>query len=91
MQIKIKFKKEDAWIGVYWDLHNIWICLIPFFPINIKREAVCYECKRRIKGNYSDHGWHDDVKWIKFSEHSNELVTCWEMHKIDEAVDAECS
>ena len=36
--MNIRFKKQDCWIGIYWDNLNIWICLIPCFPINIKRK-----------------------------------------------------
>ena len=89
--IKLKFKKEDAWFGVFWDELNIWICLIPFFPIHIQRHSICYECKKRIKDKYGGHGWHNDIKWIKYSNYTDELVTCWENHKIDNEVDANCS
>lgn len=48
IKIKLEFKLEDFWIGVFWkrkprweelryvgkDLH-IWICIIPCFPIHI--------------------------------------------------------
>jgi hypothetical protein len=39
MKIRIEFKLQDMWIGVYWQkkyacLH-IWICLVPCFPIHI--------------------------------------------------------
>ena len=33
--VRIEFKKQDFWIGAYWDSSNIWICLIPCFPIHI--------------------------------------------------------
>ena len=52
MEIKIEFKLEDFWIGVFWkreprwdelrflgkDLH-IWICIIPCLPIHIIKYA----------------------------------------------------
>lgn len=38
--LSIQFKKEDAWIGVYWDKENIWICIIPCFPIWIIRKLT---------------------------------------------------
>jgi hypothetical protein len=28
-----KFKKQDLWIGAYWDNHYLYICLIPCFPL----------------------------------------------------------
>lgn len=48
MTIKFEFEPRDLWIGVYWDTHyqcvgevcgiiNIWICLIPCFPIHITK------------------------------------------------------
>jgi hypothetical protein len=37
--IRIEFKPQDCWIGVYWKseklLVDIWICIIPMFPIHI--------------------------------------------------------
>ena len=50
----------------------------------------CYQCVRELKKDNSD-GWHDDIKWIKYSQYSDELVTCWKDHLIDEAVEADCS
>ena len=42
MKIRIEFKKEDLWVGVfykkphrYWDDWHVWICLLPCFPIHI--------------------------------------------------------
>lgn len=44
----IKFKREDAWIGVYWEsyrcvtssrayeVYKAWICVIPCIPIHIE-------------------------------------------------------
>lgn len=42
-EIALEFKKEDAWIGAYWTNDrmfgsryiNIWMCVIPFFPLRI--------------------------------------------------------
>jgi len=90
-RISVKFKKQDAWFGVYWDSLNIWICLIPFLPIHILRKSICYECGKRINNEYGSQGWHDDVKWIKFSNYSDELVTCWKNKCIDDEVEANCS
>lgn len=69
------------------------------FCYDCKSEKVygqCYECKKPIKtGNDikldGSDGWHDDLKWIKYSKYSDELVTCWDNHLIDEAVEADCS
>jgi len=49
--MKIKFKKEDFWIGVYWETINIktdvgekswiidfYVCIIPCFPIHFRYE-----------------------------------------------------
>ena len=47
MKIRLQFKLQDFWIGVFWRsrsiwpvgdyrLTSIWICLIPCFPINIE-------------------------------------------------------
>lgn len=90
-RLSIKFKKEDCWVGVYWNSLNIWICIIPFFPIHILRESICKGCGKRIKGEYGNMGWHDDKKWIKYSRYSDELVTCWKNKKINDIVDEECS
>ena len=36
--IKLEFKLQDFWSGVFWknqkDLIDIWICLVPCFPIH---------------------------------------------------------
>lgn len=37
-RISIGYKKQDAWVGVYWDSKYIYVCLIPFLPIKIKRK-----------------------------------------------------
>ena len=40
-KVNIEFKKEDCWIGIYWrrkiNSLNIWICIIPCFPIHIRK------------------------------------------------------
>lgn len=38
MKVNLEFKKQDAWIGVYWTKLDIWICLVPFIPIHIQKE-----------------------------------------------------
>jgi len=53
---QIEFKKQDAWVGVYWDKENCWICLIPCFPIHI--------AKKKSKSGYSLL-FHRRVKMIK--------------------------
>jgi hypothetical protein len=41
---QLEFKKQDLWIGIYWERKfiskivlrtDIWICLIPMFPLHI--------------------------------------------------------
>lgn len=44
MNIKLEFKKQDAWIGAYWDKDDIWICLIPCFPIHISKRYLPNTC-----------------------------------------------
>ena len=34
-RVKIGFKKQDCWVGAYWDKSHLWICLIPCFFIRI--------------------------------------------------------
>jgi len=42
MKIKLEFKIQDMWLGVFWkksvEQTDIWICLIPTFPIHIIKE-----------------------------------------------------
>jgi len=52
-RISIGFKKEDVWIGVYWDTKFIYVCLVPFFPIKIKRKLN--EVSRKCE-NCQDYG-----------------------------------
>lgn len=55
MKIKIKFKKEDCWIGCYWEkIHDswkIWVCLIPCLPIciSIKRDTRPNPLKEKLE------------------------------------------
>lgn len=39
-KIRLEFKIQDLWIGIFWKkkirLYNIWICVIPCFPIHVK-------------------------------------------------------
>lgn len=49
MKIKLEYKLQDSWIGVFWKRSmvaeemlldpypqlDIWICIIPWFPIHI--------------------------------------------------------
>lgn len=38
--IGLEFKLQDFWVGAFWDITryngDIWICLIPMFPIHIE-------------------------------------------------------
>lgn len=46
MKVRVEFKLEDMWVGVFWRKWefgraigiDIWICLVPCFPIHITRE-----------------------------------------------------
>jgi hypothetical protein len=50
VKVRIEFKLQDMWVGVFWkrdvdfitDLRelNIWICLIPCLPIHIYKEEI---------------------------------------------------
>lgn len=44
MTVKLEVKKQDCWIGVYWETkkfpsglvnHDVWVCIIPMLPIHI--------------------------------------------------------
>ncbi len=56
MKIKLEFKLQDIWIGVFWKTRRIpveqtayyayfdmWICLIPMFPIHISKMEKRYD------------------------------------------------
>lgn len=90
-RLSIKFKKQDAWIGVYWDNLHVWFCILPFFPIEFLRESICLYCNERIKGEFGNVGLHDKIKNKRYSEHTDELVTCREAQSINDTVDEECS
>lgn len=50
MKLRIEFKKQDQWIGRYYDEYNEYICLIPC--IVIIREKKCKHCEEQDgKGN----------------------------------------
>lgn len=40
MSIRLEFKLEDFWMGVFWkrDAHalHIWICLVPCLPFHVQ-------------------------------------------------------
>ena len=40
LNIDVEFKLQDFWVGAYWKrgIHkfDIWICIIPCFPIHIE-------------------------------------------------------
>jgi len=66
------------------------------YCVDCKSERIyrtCYECKKIIKEEPFNgrENWHDDVKWIKYSQYTDELVTCYQNYKINEAVDEDCS
>lgn len=41
-KIRFEFKKEDAWIGIFWKKRNdpnyrrldVWVCAIPYLPLH---------------------------------------------------------
>ena len=47
MKVRLEFKRQDLWIGMYWrktkvnlPLHQLlrwdfWICVVPCFPLHI--------------------------------------------------------
>ncbi len=41
MRIRLEFKIEDFWIGVFWQRRdpygtlNVWVCFLPCVPIHI--------------------------------------------------------
>jgi hypothetical protein len=39
IRIRLEFKVQDLWIGIYWSTTDsatdIWICLLPTLPIHI--------------------------------------------------------
>jgi len=53
-RIQFFFKKEDAWIGCYWDLLSIFVCPLPFCVIKIGRKLKpspkneCFECGAKV-------------------------------------------
>ena len=66
-RVKILFKKQDLWVGGYWDKYNIWICIIPCFPIWIRRSDKCRTC-----GQYETEGRTCSCK----TEDHNPANTC---------------
>ena len=44
MKIKLEFKIQDMWIGIFWKKSDIrtdvWICSVPMFPIHIILENI---------------------------------------------------
>lgn len=41
-KIRLEFKVEDMWIGIFWKRNrpDIWICFIPMFPVHVWNEEV---------------------------------------------------
>ena len=50
---KIEFKKQDCWVGFYWEkrrrtttiqndelVYHLWICLIPMLPLHITWKLI---------------------------------------------------
>ncbi len=38
-RLRLEFKPQDCWIGVFWKRDNVWICLVPMLPIHVFREV----------------------------------------------------
>ena len=59
MKTQTKFKKEDTWLGVFWQNReyefHAWICIIPCLPIHIswnkyrKDEPRQWKCGHTVK------------------------------------------
>jgi len=71
-RIRIKFVKEDLWIGAYYNHERIYICLIPTLPIIIfrKKSDICKLCNQhRTHDDYckcpenQDHDDHNNCKF----------------------------
>ena len=39
MRIRLEFKPQDCWIGLYWKSNilycHVWICLLPMLPVHV--------------------------------------------------------
>lgn len=44
MKVRLEFKKEDLWVGVYWRgvpwadaywRYDIWLCVLPCLPVHV--------------------------------------------------------
>ncbi len=67
MQIKLEFKKEYFWIGVHWERSireilyklqsrlDIWICVLPCFPIHIVRVTTVRDYSEEAKSKIPIH------------------------------------
>ena len=74
-RIRVEFKKEDAWVGVFWRteknprglLTTWWVCLVPMVPIVINRvreRRWCYGCFQHVpEGQGEAHG---GAGWVHF-------------------------
>jgi hypothetical protein len=62
MDIKLEFKLEDAWVGVFWKHScrmnefcgrkiikktDVWICLVPCLPLHITWEVIDRDFEKR--------------------------------------------
>lgn len=49
MKIKLEFKPQDLWLGLYWeykkDFGHAWLCLIPMLPIHFTWESKKFNVK----------------------------------------------
>jgi len=54
MELSIEFKMQDCWVGVYWEstndsyeiTTNVYVCVVPCFPINIRWEREMTHVER---------------------------------------------
>ena len=45
----LTFLKKDCWVGAYFDNYHTYVCIIPCFPLKIKKLVLrerCSDCKQ---------------------------------------------
>ena len=67
IRAKVEFKLEDFWIGVFWKHSrsfcgvpgfsikrclDVWICLVPCFPLHIVRETLHSDPNKFYEDDY---------------------------------------
>ena len=54
VRVSLEFKPQDMWIGIYWKYnkavyskkikkYDVWVCLVPMFPVHISYVKVNLE------------------------------------------------